>query len=369
MKLIFQKIDLINSINISLKAISPKITDEGLSCIHIRAYEDIYFTTSNTELWIKTKVIGKIEKQGEIGIKARFLSDLVKKLPNDEIIIELISNNEVSIKSGDSNFKISCIELKGYNDIPHIDKTFSMNLNGFNLKEMIRKTIFCTSQSENMNILMSGEFIEIQDNKMKMTALDGSRIAICSINLDKYYDYKSCIVPSNALTEVSKIVKGETDEILEIIITDNHMLFNLEDTTILTRLISGTYFDISKMLSQDYELKIDINKNDFMSSVDRSLLLIKESDNQPLIIKVEDDFNLSIKSKIGEMNENLDIIKDKNIKLKYGVNPKFLLEALKAIDDENINLFFINKVAPFFIKDEEESYIYVLLPINFIEED
>lgn len=368
MKIIFNKNKLINSINISLKAIPTRTTEELLNCIHIRAYDDIYFTTNDGELWIKTKVQGNVVKEGEIAVNAKLFSDIVRKLPNEEIILEVI-NNQTVISSGISNFKISCMNLNGYSDVPSINEEYKMNIDSFSLKEMIRKTIFCTSQSENAGFMMSGEYIEIIDNKLKITAIDGSRIAICTKILDKRYEQNSCIVPGKALNEISKIISGETSDNVEIVITENHILFILSETIILSRLISGKFFNINKMLSADYELKINVNKNDIVDSVDRAMLLSRESDIQPLIINIDNSMELKIKSKLGEMKENVDIKKDTDKSMIIGLNPRFLLEALKAVDDEELDMYFINRIAPVFIKDAEETYIYILLPVNFVDED
>lgn len=368
MKLIFNKYNLINSINISLKAIPSRSINEINNCIHIRAYNEIYFTTSDEELWIKTLVEGNIIKNGEIAVNARLLSDIIKKLPTDEIIME-VENNLTTIKSGTAKFKIPSISLEGYSDIPDIEDNYKMSISSLKLKEAIRKTIFSTSSMESQNYLMSGEFLEIEDNVLKMTATDGGRVAIIKQLLDKQYPYKSCIIPAKTLSEISKILTGENDDNINIIITDNHILFNMNTTLILSRLLSGKYFDMKRMLSSDYELNLNINRLQLLDSVDRSVLLSRESDNNPLILKIKEELNLSIKSRIGEMKESIDIKKSNEKQMAVGLNPKFLLDVLKVIDDENIDVFFINKIAPIFIKDKEENYIYILLPVNFIDEE
>lgn len=368
MKLIFKKNYLINSINISLKAIPSRTTNEINNCIHIRAYEKIYFTTSDQELWIKTEVEGSVIKEGEIAINARLLSDIVKKLPTDEITLEIEKNSAI-IYSGTVKFTLPYMNIDGYSDIPNIDNTYKINLSAYTLKEMIRKTIFCTASTENQNPLMSGEYIEIKSNQIKITATDGSKIAINKNLLDKEYSNKSCIVPAKTLSEISKIISGEVEENISIIITDNHILFDLGTTIILSRLLSGKFFNIEKMLSYDYELNINVNRSSLMDAVDRSILLSREVENNPLILRIKEDLNISIKSRIGEMKENIDIKKLNDKNLSIGLNPRFFLETLKAIDEEEINMYFINKIAPIFIRNENSSYIYIIMPVNFIDEE
>ncbi len=368
MKIIFNKQSLINTLNISLKAISSRTTEEILNCIHIRAYNEIYFTTSDMELWIKTKVEGQVIKEGELAVNAKLFSDIIKKLPNDEVLFEVI-DKQVIISSGISKFKISYINLNGYTDIPEIDEQFHMNVDSFSFKDMIKKTIFCISQSENSGYVMNGEFLEISNNTMKLTAMDGSRIGISKKILENSYEDKSCIIPGKTLNEISKILPSETSQIIDIYITDNHIMFKFDETIILSRLLSGNYINIKKMLSTDYEMKIRINKNDFVDTVDRAMLLIRDSNIQPLIIDISDDMKLRLKSNLGEMNESISIEKFDDNEIKIGVNPKFLLESLRVIEDEDISIYCINRIAPIFIKDDEENYIYILLPVNFIEEE
>ena len=133
----------------------------------------------------------------------------------------------------------------------------------------------------------------------------------------------------------------------------------------VSRLIEGEYFKIDQMLSSDYETKLTINKKEFLNCIDRATLLIREGEKKPIIITIKDgDMELKIQSAVGSMNENIDITKEGK-DLMIGFNPKFLIDALRVIEDEEITIFLVNPKAPCFIKDKEESYIYLILPVNF----
>ena len=149
------------------------------------------------------------------------------------------------------------------------------------------------------------------------------------------------------------------------IFTDNHIVFEFDDTVVVSRLIEGEYFRIDQMLSSDYETKVKINKREFLDCIDRATLFVKEGDKKPIIITIDDTgMQLNINSQMGSMNEEIDIDKEgKDIMI--GFNPKFLIDALKVIDDEEISIYLVNPKAPCFIKNEEESYIYLILPVNF----
>nr|MBP8797629.1 DNA polymerase III subunit beta [Ruminococcus sp.] len=179
------------------------------------------------------------------------------------------------------------------------------------------------------------------------------------------YPSRKVVVPGKTLNEISKILSGEVEDQVKIFFTDNHIVFEFDDTVVVSRLIEGEYFRIDQMLSSDYETKVKINKREFLDCIDRATLFVKEGDKKPIIITIDDTgMQLNINSQMGSMNEEIDIDKEgKDIMI--GFNPKFLIDALKVIDDEEISIYLVNPKAPCFIKNEEESYIYLILPVNF----
>ena len=211
---------------------------------------------------------------------------------------------------------------------------------------------------------MTGELFEVKNNFLKVVSLDGHRIAIRKLELKESYPDRKVVVPGKTLNEISKILSGETEDQVQIFFSDNHILFEFDDTKVVSRLIDGEYFRIEQMLSSDYETKVKINKKEFLDCIDRATLLVKEGDKKPIIIHIGDDsMELRIDSAMGSMREDIDIEKSgKDIMI--GFNPKFLIDALRVIDDEEITIYLVNPKAPCFIKDEEESYIYLILPVN-----
>ena len=195
--------------------------------------------------------------------------------------------------------------------------------------------------------------------------MDGHRISIRKIELKDSVSDKKLIVPGKTLIEVSKILSGEVESIVYISYTNNHIVFEFDNTVVVSRLIEGEYFKIDQMLSNDYETKVRINKKELLNCIDRATLLVKEGDKKPIIINIGDEvMELKIKSQIGSMKEEIFISKEGK-DLLIGFNPKFLIDALRVIDDEEVELYMVNPKAPCFIKNEEESYIYLILPVNF----
>ena len=212
---------------------------------------------------------------------------------------------------------------------------------------------------------MTGELFQIENNMLKVVSLDGHRISIRKTELKDSYNPRKVVVPGKTLMEVSKILSGEAESEVQISFTGNHIVFEFDNTVVVSRLIEGEYFRIEQMLSRDYETKVKINKKEFLSCIDRATLLVKEGDKKPIIINIMDEvMELRIKSQIGSMNEEIMISKEGK-DLLIGFNPKFLIDALRVIDDEEVTLYLMNPKAPCFIKDENETYIYLILPVNF----
>ena len=365
MKIVSSKSDLLKSVNIVMKAVPSKTTMPILECILIDASaNEIKLTSNDMELGIETKVTGDILEKGIIALDAKIFSEIIRKLPENDIVIETDAKLQATITCEKAKFNISGKSGEDFSYLPYVEKNDSIALSQFTLKEVIRQTIFSIAANEN-NKMMTGELFEINENELKVVSLDGHRISIRKIELKDTYGHKKVVVPGKTLTEVSKILSGEVEDEVRLFFTNNHIVFEFDQTTVVSRLIEGEYFRIEQMLSSDYETKVEINKKELLDCIDRATLLVKESDKKPIIIQISDDaMELKINSQIGSMDEEIDITKEgKDILI--GFNPRFLIDSLRVIDDENVTLYLVNPKAPCFIKDEKETYIYLILPVNF----
>ena len=365
MKIICSKSNLLKSVNISLKAVPSKTTMPILECILMDATTNqIKFTTNDMELGIETIVDGHIEEKGMVALDAKIFYEIIRRLPDNDVTITTDSNYVATIICEKAKFTIPGKAGEDFAYLPVIEKEDSLTLSQFTLKEMIRQTIFSIADNDN-NKLMTGELFEINENELKVVSLDGHRISIRNIELKNNYDHKKVVVPGKTLQEISKIVPGGVDDDVLIYLTDNHIVFDFDTTTVVSRLIEGEYFKIDQMLSSDYETKVKVNKKELLDCIDRSTLLVKEGDKKPIIMNVTDgNMELKINSFIGSMNEDIDIEKEgKDILI--GFNPKFFIDALRVIDEEEVSLYMVNPKAPCFIKDDEGKFIYLILPVNF----
>ena len=317
MKLVCSKSNLLKSVNIVLKAIPGKTTMPILECILIDAStNNIKFTANDMELGIETIVDGTILEKGIVAIDAKIFSDIIRKLPDNDVTIETDGNLTTTITCEKAKFSISGQSGEEFSYLPYVERDNHIVVSQFTLKE-------------------------------------------------EYSDIK-VVVPGKTLIEISKILSGETEDEVSIFFTKNHIVFEFDDTVVVSRLIEGEYFRIDQMLSSDYETKIQVNKKELLDCIDRATLLVKESDKKPIILSITDDnIELKIQSQIGSMDEEIDINKEgKDIMI--GFNPRFLIDALRVIDDETVDIYLMNPKAPCFIRDEQQSYIYLILPVNFM---
>lgn len=365
MKIICKKTNLLNGVQIVSKAVPSKTTMSILECILIDVRNgEIKLAANDMELGIETRIEGEVIEKGMIALDAKIFLEIVRKLPDSNIKIETDSSFKTTIICEKAKFNIIGKSGEDFSYLPLIERNDSVMVSQFTLKEVIRQTIFSIADNDN-NKLMTGELFEINEDILKVVSLDGHRISIRKIQLKDTYAPRKIVVPGKTLSEISKILSGDTDKDVSIFFTDNHILFEFENTIVVSRLIEGEYFRIEQMLSSDYETKVRINKKEFLNCIDRATLLVKEGDKKPVIINItEDAMELKMNTIIGSMDEEIDITKNGK-DLMIGFNPKFLIDALRVIDDEEVDLYMVNPKAPCFIRDEEENYIYLILPVNF----
>lgn len=365
MKIICNKSALLTGVNTVLKAVPARTTMPILECILINTTSGVIKLTANDmDLGIETTVDGDVLDKGCIALEAKLFSEIVRKLPDSEVTIETDDNNKALIKCEKAKFNIAGKDGEDFVALPEIEKIHFITLSQFSLKEIIRQTIFSISDNES-NRMMSGELLQIDQDQLRLVSLDGQRISIRKISLKESYDPIKAVIPGKTLNEISKILSGDMDDDVRIYFTDRHVLFEFDQTVVVSRLLEGEYFQIDKMISSDYNTKITINKKELQGCIERASLLIRESERKPIIINVTDgSMEMKIQSAMGSMNEDIDISKEGR-DIMIGFNPKFILDALRVIDDEEITTYLVNPKAPFIIKNDEQSYIYLVLPISF----
>lgn len=365
MKIICKQRDLMSAINIALKAVSSKSTMPLLECLYLEAKDGIIkLSSSNMELSIETLVSGRIDTEGHVALNSRVFSEMIRKLNDDMVIIEVDENNTTFIYCGSTKFKIPGLDGSDFPKIPEFPREDSISISQFTLKEIIKQTIFSVSDNEN-NKIMTGEHIEVNENILTVTSLDGHRISIRKAELNRSYSDKDVVIPGKTLNEITKLLDDDIEKKVVLYFSKNSIMFEFDDTIVLSRLLDGKYINVRQMINNDYDTKISINKKSFYDCFDRATLLVKESEKRPVIIGIHDGrITLNMNTSIGTLDEEIEVEKEGK-DLLIGFNPKFIMDVLKVIDDDEITIYMTNAKAPCFIRNEDSTYNYIVLPVNF----
>ncbi|MTI68442.1 MAG: DNA polymerase III subunit beta [Firmicutes bacterium] len=354
-------------INIVQKGVSPKSTLPILSGLLLEAKNNkLKLTGTDLQLGITTNIDCEVEIEGSIVIESKIFGDIIKKLPNKEIELEIDDSNNVHISCGSSDFNIIGQPAVEYPQLPKIDDETSIEIPKDLLKTMIRQTAFATAQDETRPIL-TGALLEITDNNAALVALDGYRLALKNVKVNSSTDIK-VVIPGKTLTEVSKILE-EDDSNVSIMFTSSHVLFDLGDTIVISRLLEGQFLNYKDIIRNEYKSKVKINTNEIKQSIERASLLAREGRNNLVKFDVNDDkLTITSNSEIGNVHEEIPITLEGN-DVKIAFNSKYMLDGLKVIDSEEITLSFISNVNPCIINPtEDENYTYLVLPVRLAEE-
>ena len=368
MNLKFQKTQLVNALSIVMKAVSTKTASVILESILINATDNrVVLDATDTELSIQTEVDAVIVKAGGVVLNAKLFSEIVRKFDSTESLIELDVDNDfkTTIKCEQAVFNIMGIDPVEFIPMPKIDRDAFISLSQFSLKEVIRQTEFSTAISD-INRMMGGELIDVKNNVAKFVTLDGHRMSIRNIELMGEYEDQKCVVPIKSLQEVMRIIDSDTQKNVNIYFSKDHILFEFDKTLVLSRILDGEFFRIESMLSNDYDTKVNVSRLKLQNAIEQSMILIRENEHKPMILDIENGMlKLSVNSSLGFMDAKVNIEKSGS-DLKIAFNPKFLVDALKVIDDDFVNIYFTNAKSPCFIRDDKNTYTYLILPVNFI---
>ena len=370
MKISCSKSALLSGIQTVIRALPAKSTMSIMECILINTNGGkITLTVNNLDLGIETIIEGNIESSGVVALDAKHFSDVIRKMPDSDsdIVIETDDNLTAFFKCEQSVQNMPGRSDDEFPYLPDLEKSDSIVISQLSLRELIRKTSFSIadiSEDTPGQQTMRGELMEIKDNNIRMCSLDGHRISMCNMELRENYPYKKVIVPGKSLKELAKIIGGGAEDDVEIFFNPNHISFEYDNTKVVSRIIEGNFFDVNKMLVGDYETKVKINKKRLTECLDRSTIYVKEGDKKPIVLDIKDDsISIKINSATGNMNENVPASKSGKDMI-IGFNPRFVIDALNVIDDEEIELDFVNSKAPCFIKKDDMSYVYVVLPVT-----
>ncbi len=371
MKFSIKKEILLENLNNVSKAVSSKNVIPILGGIKFDLEENgLFLTATNNEIdiqcFIEKKYIDNIDNLGTIVIQGRYLLEIVRKLPDGIINIEVIDGLKILINSQNSNFNLNGIDSK---EFPNIKLEYSTNpiiLSKKVIKNIINQTLFATSTQESRPIL-TGINIKIENNKMECIATDSYRLSSKTIYLDESIDNPiNIVIPGKNMGELVKILDDE-DENVELHIFSNKVLFKFDEILFQSRLLNGTFPDTSRLIPNEFLIEIKADLDELYRVIDRASLLTSEKEKN--VIKFETNGNEVIISsntpEIGKVEEKLSITKNNDNEIKIAFSSKYMMDALKTINSKDIRILLNSDVKPIIIKnDEDENLIQLLLPIK-----
>lgn len=371
MKIVCEKGKILKGINSVVKNASSKTTMPILEGILIQTNENqIKLTTYDLEIGIEYVLECTVEEQGATVVNAIMFSEIIRKLPDTDISITLNENNLLVIECEGSLYKLVTMKAEEFPELPKIEIENSIQLEQNTLKNMIRKTIFAVSTEENRPIF-TGCLFEIVNNKLNVVAIDGFRLAWKSNFLNESVNDFSAVIPGKTLNEVNKIISDSFD-FIKIGVAKNQAVFEMENCKIVTRLLDGEFLNYSSVIPKEWETRIRVNKSNFQECFERISLIssssIEKEKKYPVKILVEiGKVTISCTNQTGDAKEELYVATEgKN--LEIGFNPKYMLDALKVIEDEEIFVDLGTNISPAVIRPiEDGDYTYMILPIRLKE--
>jgi len=371
MRVICEKEKILRGINSVINGVATKTTMPILEGILLQTNDnELKLTSYDLEIGIEYIVEAKVEEQGNTVVNAVMFSEIIRRLPSSDIKITVNENNLLEIECEGSLYKLATMNADEFPELPKISVDNSIEVEQTTLKNMIRKTIFAVSNEENRPIF-TGCLFEVKDSMLNVVAVDGYRLAIKSIKLANTVNDFSCVIPGKTLNEVNKIISDSFDTI-KIGIARNQALFEMENCKIVTRLLDGEFLKYSNAIPQNWETRIKVNKNNIQNCFERISLIsassIEKEKKYPVKIKIDvGSLIISCANQTGNAKEEIEVDTEGK-ELEIGFNPKFFLDALKAIDDEDVYIEFGTNKSPCLIKPiEDGDYIYMILPIKMKE--
>ena len=368
MKFICEKEKLLKGINSVINGVASKTTMPILEGILIQTNDkEIKLTSYDLEIGIEYIIESDVEEQGSTVVNATMFTEIIRKLPDTDISISINENNLLEIECEGSLYKLATMNPDEFPELPKINIDNSIEIEQNLLKNMIRKTIFAVSNEENKPIF-TGCLFEVKENKLNVVAVDGYRLALKTNILNSVANDFHAVIPGKTLNEINKIILDSFDTV-KIGISKNQALFEMENCKIVTRLLDGEFLNYNNAIPTNWETRIRVNKNNIQNCFERIILIssssIEKEKKYPVKISIEiGKVVISCTNQTGDAKEEIYVTTEgKN--LEIGFNPRYFLDALKVIEDEEVYIDFGTNISPCIIRPvENDEYKYMILPIR-----
>ncbi len=363
MKFSFLKEVFLENLSTVLKAVSPKATVPQLEGVYISAYGNmITLIGNNTEIAIKARFEADVQEEGVGVINAKNLFDMVRLMPEGTVSISIDEKLTTVIKSGATRYEIVAMDAEMFPVVEELNCEFSLKITEQSLKELIKKTLFSIGTADT-KITFTGALFEVKDNELTVVTLDGYRMAVRKEEIYPTGENRSYIIPGKSLNELLKILADTKDDTV-IEFGDRKALVKLDNYEFYTRLIDGEFFNYEQIIPKNAEIKVKAVTKELVEALERASLLITADNKAPIRMHLEDDkMHLNTISRIGHAQDMIHIEKTGD-NLEIGFNHKFLLDALKASETEEIFLDFSNNLSPCILRGETDEFLYMVLPVR-----
>lgn len=367
---------LVDSLNDVLKAISSKTTIQILTGIKIDVLsEGMYLTGSDADITIQVFIpaeedgqqIIDISKTGSIVLQAKMFNEIVRKLPTNEVEIEVSGNTQAHIRSGKSGFHVVATDASEYPLLPELSEEHQFSIPADLLKSIIRETVFAVATTESRPVL-TGVSWEIKNNELICVATDSHRLARRKTKFEQLPENnQSIVIPGKSLNELNKIIDDTSDPVL-VVFTNQQVLFKTNRMLFFSRLLEGNYPDTSRLIPEEYKTNITMNGKSLLQAIDRASLLAREDRNHVVKFATLNEHVVEISSnspEIGKVEEEIAVTEFTGEHLKISFSGKYMMEALKAIDGQDIIIQFTGTMRPFIIRSvHDDAILQLILPVR-----
>lgn len=374
MKLTLLREELNDAIQQVSKAVTSRPTIPILIGIKLDATPTgVILTASDSDISIQSfiplesgdRIIGTIERSGSVVLQAKFFVEIIRKLPDQDVHIEVGDRFQTMITSGKTEIQLVGLDPEEFPILPLVEEDQVISVPGSILKDMIKQTVFAVSTNESTPIL-TGVLWNLQDSQFKFVATDRHRLASVVANVDNDdVRFSNVVVSGKTLAELAKIIPDQ-NMLVDIVVADNQILFKLGHVLFYTRVLDGTFPDTSKIIPQNFKTELIIHTRTLIDAIDRAYLLSREEKTNIVRLITNDDDSIEVSStssELGKVTEQLSVISQQGEPLRIAFNSKFMLDALKVIDSEELVLGFTGPMSPIIIKPQDHDHsMYLILP-------
>ncbi|ASZ06385.1 DNA polymerase III subunit beta [Enterococcus thailandicus] len=374
MKVTLNRASFMQELHTVQRAISSKTTIPILTGVKITLTDEgLTLTGSNADISIETllsveneKAQMQIESTGSIVLQARFFSEIIRRLPEENFTLEVLENKQVAITSGKANFTVNGLDADNYPHLPVIESHNQMKLPVHVLNKLINETVFAVSQHESRPIL-TGVHLILSDESLLAVATDSHRLSQRVIPVDQTADHFDIVIPGKSLTELSRSLTNE-EEIVEISIMENQVLFKTETMFFYSRLLEGNYPDTNRLIPSSFNTEVEFSVPSLLAAIERASLLSHEGRNNIVRLSINSDSVVLYGNspEIGKVEESLNYTASSGDPLEISFNPDYMKAALRAFGDMSIKVKFISAIRPFTLEPAEEGvqFIQLITPVR-----